>query len=202
MKKNLLFSILFASIQLLNAQYISDDGQIDHEEMIVDIKTYPYASKEQNDFINEILTGLVSDLRDHPAIQQSKEKKDQLTLTIMDLGNRRGEFAFLNPRREQERAREERRANDTISIEVLNLEERLAAMQDSIRGIYQELKAIVEDEDQTRATREKAITLFATSNDFRDIEYVFNNTENLHFSDLDDDFISSGAYWGERRTGM
>ena len=194
-----LFILVILSANV-NAQYINDDGQIDRDGMIADIKTYPYASEEQNDFIKEILTRLVSDLREHPAIQQSKEKKDQLTLTIMDLGNRRGEFAFLNPRREQERAREERRANDTISIEVLNLDERLAAMQDSIRGIYQELKAIVEDEDQTRATREKAITLFATSNDLNDIEYIFENSSNHFFTDMGGGFSDNQR--GGHRTGM
>lgn len=75
-------------------------------------------------------------------------------------------------------------------------------MQDSIRGIYEELKAIVEDEEQTRATKEKAITLFATSNDWKDIEYIFENNINLRFTDVDIDFMLSGPYWGESRTGM
>ncbi|TVQ49670.1 MAG: hypothetical protein EA362_04005 [Saprospirales bacterium] len=201
--RNLPYLFIFFILSVtVNAQYISEYGEIDREAIIAEIKNFPYASKEQNDFINEILTGLVSDLKDHPAIQESKEKRDFLTLTIMDMGNRRGDFAFLNPRHEQQRAREKRRAKDTINIEVLNLEERLSAMQDSIRGIYQELKVIVENEDQTRATKEKAITLFATSNELEDIEYIFENNSRLRFSNIDLDFMLFGPYYGEGRSGV
>ena len=187
----------------INAQYISEDGEIDRETMGSDIKTFPHSSKKQNDFIKEILNELVSDLKGHPAIQESKEKRDKLTLTIMDLGSRRGDFSFLNPHHVAQKAREERRTNDTISMYVLILEERLAAMQDSIRGVYQELKDIVEDEDQTRATKKKAITLFATSNDLKDIEYIFENSSNHMFPSItSSEDIFSDKNRGTLRTGM
>lgn len=199
-----LFFLLFLFVFSIpsNAQYISEDGEINRETMVADLKEFANSSQEQNEFIKEILNELVSALRNHPTLQESEEKRSEVILTIMDLGNKRRDFFFLSPRYEAHRAREERKANDTISLDVLILQERLAAMQDSIRSIYQELKAIVEDEDQTRATREKAVTLFATSNDWKDIEYIFENNMNLYFSDLDFDFISFGPYWGESRSGM
>ncbi len=199
-----LFFLLFLFVFSIpsNAQYISEDGEINRETMVADLKEFANSSQEQTEFIKEILNELVSALRNHPTLQESEEKRSEVILTIMDLGNKRSDFFFLSPRYEALRTREVRRANDTISLDVLILEGRLAAMQDSIRSIYQELKDIVEAEDQTRATREKAITLFATSNDLRDIEYIFENNMSLYFSDLDFDFIAFGPYFGEASTGL
>jgi len=191
--------LIFLSMQL-NAQYISEDGEIDRESMISDLKQYKSGSEEQSELRNDILKELVTAARSHPAIQDSDEMRSEVILTIMDLGNKRGDFFFLSPRYEAHREREERKANDTISMDLLMLEGRLAAMQDSIRGIYQELKVIVEDEGQTRATREKAITLVATSNDLNDIEYIFENSSNHFFTDMGGGF--SDDQRGGHRTGM
>jgi len=202
MKSILFLGVLLLAIQALNAQYISEDGEIDHESMISNLQQYKNGSEEQNELRNDIIKELVTAARSHPAIQDADEMRSEIILTIMELGNKRGDFFFLSPRYEAHREREERRANDTISMDVLMLEGRLAVMQDSIRGIYKQLKEIVEDEDQTRATKKSAITLFATSNDLNDIEYIFENNNRLRFSNLDLDFMLFGPYYGEARTGV
>jgi len=192
---------LFLSMGL-NAQYISEDGEIDRESMISDLKQFKIGSEEQSELRNDIIKELVAAARSHPAIQDSDERRSEVILTIMELGNKRGDFFFLSPRYEAHKAREERKANDTISKDVLMLEERLVAMQDSIRSIYKNLKDIVEDEGQTRATKKLAVTLFATSNDLNDIEYIFENSTNHMYPSIPADDLFSDKYMGTLRTGM
>lgn len=192
--------IMFSITGILNAQYITPDGEVDRDLMISELQQLERGSEEQSALIKDMLTELVKARRNHPALKKSDEKRGRVSLTIIHLGNKQGDFFFLNPQYDAQRAKEREKANDTMSLEVLLLEERLTALQDSIREVYQKLKTIVEDENQTRATKEKAITVFATSNDLKDIEYIFENSTNFYFADYIDVF--SDSYFGELRTGM
>lgn len=194
--------IMFSITGILNAQYITSDGEVNKDLMISELQHLERGSEEQSALIKDMLSELVKARKNHPALRESSEKRGKVGLAIINLGNKQGDFFFLNPQYAAQRAIEREKENDTISLEVLLLETRLAFLQDSIREVYQELKTIVEDENQTRATKEKAITVFATSNELKDIEYIFENSENFVFPDFGLDHVLEDHYSGEARTGM
>ena len=75
--------------------------------------------------------------------------------------------------------------SDTISNEIMLLEKQLGRWQDSIAHVQQALKKIIEDQKQTRGTKEKAVFTLATIHNTQVLDYLFENEEKLQFTKLD-----------------
>jgi len=74
---------------------------------------------------------------------------------------------------------------DTISNEMVLLEKQLGKWQDSIAQVQQALKRIIEDKNQTNATKEKAVLTLVTIHDTQVLDYLFENEEKLQFTKFD-----------------
>jgi len=92
---------------------------------------------------------------------------------------------------------------DTISNKIVLLEKQLKKWQDSLAQVQQDLKKIIEDKEQNRATKEKAVFTLARIHDRKVLDYLFENEEKLRFTKRD---YNSSNYDLEvqemNRTGM
>lgn len=182
--------ILFVSFFFysVNAQYVDEEGRVDKEKLLTELKLLENWSPEQDTLKEKIFDKLVEARQNHPKLIQSKDKRDKITLTIIELGNLTGDFFFLNPNNRNSphyrRNRIERRRADTVSHDLEILKQDLARFQDSLAMVYDAFKRIIESSNETRASKEKAVHLLATSNDLEDIDYLFANNRFLSFGTI------------------
>ncbi len=98
--------------------------------------------------------------------------------------------------------------DDTLSNDILLLEEKIKRLNDSLNTLYSECITIVESEDaQSRATKEMAAKLLGTSNDLSVITYIFDKKNELNFEliDYSDDHLLDFYMMeagGQERTAM
>lgn len=90
---------------------------------------------------------------------------------------------------------------DTISNEMVLLEKQLKIWQDSIAQVQQTLKKIIEDNEQHRVTREKAVFTLVKIHDKKVLDYIFENEEKLRFTEINPEDNESDEQQ-RYRTGM
>ncbi len=196
--KNILITLIILFSINTQAQWINDDGEILTEKMLKELKTHPPGSEGQNTLVNKMVDSLMNVRLTHPALQGSLEKKFKLFETIQDLRMKSGEFQFLNPTPPQPRYIA---SEDTISSDILHLEEKIKRLNDSLNTLYEECIPILESGyAQTRATKERAAKLLGGSRNVDHIHYVFQNDKKLTFGNSMD--VGSGDCWGCNRSGM
>ncbi len=194
MKKNkniLLCLIVFFSLNA-QAQWISDKGEVLTEKMVSELKNIDNNDLEKQELYSSMINSLVTALSEHPQILDSDEKKIKISTALKELANKNGRFHFLN------KYPNKRRIPDTVQQNVLILEESFNLLRDSMYGVYNECKKIIEnDELYSRASREKAANILGNSRRLEDIKYIFENDSILALGRrLEDDC------WGCERSAM
>lgn len=131
---------------------------------------------------NEVLLELKLRIHDSKGDKSlTQEEQVRLMDSSMNLSFKRGEFSFLNP---------DLKPPDTLNIEMVGLENELKQLQDSISNIQSRLILLIEDENQTRSTKERATQLLATIHKEEVLKYLFENEKDLGFgivsSEMDD----------------
>jgi hypothetical protein len=107
----------------------------------------------------------------HVARYGAPEQKGLALRAVQELDYKTGVYkALLPPPRP-----------DTLGREVLALEAQLKKWQDSITHVQQALIGIIEDDGQTRATREKAVLTLAKIHNKKVLDYLFENEGKLNF---------------------
>lgn len=140
----------------------------------------PPQSEKQKTFEQELLKQLVKYLH-NPVLTESEESIIWSTIDAIQF--RRGVYVALQPQPKP----------DTLSHEVVILEKKLNEWEDSITIIQKRLIEIVEEELQTRATKEKATQTLVKIHREDVLEYLMKNEEKLRFGifNMDDETVES-----------
>ncbi len=149
------------------------------------ITSQPAGSKAQTAATEDLRERLIQVLR-----HGSNEQRNIAVWLIQDIDYKRGTYKALIPQE-----------SDTISNNIVLLEKQLKKWQDSIAQVQQALKKIIEDKEQQRATREKAVFTLAMIHDTKVLDYLFENEEKLRFTKInseDNESLEQEKY----RTGM
>ncbi len=193
--KEIIFGILMVFTLSVEAQYVDSVGNVMKSLVINELKSFDLNITKQDSLRQKIINSIIYERRNNPLIKESSIKKIQTDLILQELIGKSGDFHFLNPEHIKPPYN---KYTDTVSSEIILLENKLKILNDSIRIIYERCKHITEDNNShTRATREKAAIVLGTSSHYDDIKYIFDNTNNLNLG-----ISYESNCWGCDRSAM
>ncbi len=178
-------------------------GELLVDEIVETLQSYESGSAEQDAIVIQVINSLLRERLGSSEMVYSSKFNSHIDHTLQNLIAKRAQFHFLNPlpfRYDPSGSYDQsfyRSADDTLSSEIIELEDKWEAFSDSLSIIYDEFKIIVENSKaNTRATKERAANLLGRSPRTRDILYIFENGDNLGFG------IHYMECWSCERSGM
>lgn len=184
------FLAIFLTISLYG-QYVSAQGEVNKSLILNELQAIAWGSPAQDSAVNQIMLSLRQDSKSHPVLLSDEAKKGKVILTILHLSMRVGDFYFLNPDSKKPRKKKYDINTDTISQHVKDLENAWLHNIKQLDSLGDELKLIIEDEEQTDWSRRASMMILSKMAlpDSSLIHYFFEQINTLRLvSDYETDY--------------
>lgn len=192
---------------LTYGQYVSDEGIVNHELIVQEISELELYSVEQDELISVIVKKLSAAISEFSPEDYGKVT-DPVVLKISRyrsvLRARIDFFAYLRkppPVNEFEYLHE----RDTVSSEIRALIAKCQELRESMKTMESKLMEVVLDTNETRASKELAVSELAKNENLSVTEFIFRENKNLEFYDeVNNDLWSdvTGGCLACDRTGL